>query len=75
MNPPDGLGQQDRDVNCLDLMALELLEVVGDGVGHNNLVYWRLFDEARGLFREDPVCSQGVDFVSATLLQNVFASP
>ena len=40
MDAPDGLSQKDGDVHGLDLVALELLEVVGYRVGHNNLE-WR----------------------------------
>ncbi len=37
VDPPDGLRQEDGDVHSLDLVALQLLQVVGDGVGHHHL--------------------------------------
>ena len=49
VNPADGLGQQDADVHRLDLVALQLLEVVGDGVGHHDLVDRGLLDQPGGL--------------------------
>ena len=37
VNSPDGFGQEDGDVDCLDLVTLQLLHVVGHSVRHNNL--------------------------------------
>lgn len=37
MDAADGLGQDHADVHRLDLGALELLDLVGDGVGHHHL--------------------------------------
>ena len=37
MDPTDGLRQQDGDVHGLDLVALKLLQVVGHGVGNDDL--------------------------------------
>ncbi len=37
VDPADGFGQEDGDVDRLDLVALQLLQVVGDGVSHHNL--------------------------------------
>ena len=41
----DGLGQEDGDVHGFDLVTLQLLEVVGNGVCHNNLVNRRLLNQ------------------------------
>lgn len=37
MDAADGLGQDHADVHRFDLGTLELLELVGDGVGHHHL--------------------------------------
>ena len=37
VDPTDGLRQQDGDVHGLDLVALKLLQVVGHGVGNDDL--------------------------------------
>lgn len=34
----DGLGQEDADVHRLDLVALHLLDLVGNCVGHHHLM-------------------------------------
>ena len=37
MDPADGFGQEDGDVDGLDLVALQLLQVVRNSVCHDNL--------------------------------------
>ena len=37
VNSSDGFGQENRDVDSLDLMTLKLLHVVRDRVSYNNL--------------------------------------
>lgn len=69
VDPPDGLGQQNGDVHGLDLVALELLEVVRNGVGDDHLVDGGLLDQAGGLVRENAVGGQGVDLISTALLK------
>lgn len=38
VDAPNGLGQEDADVHCLDLVALHLLDLVGHRVGHHHLM-------------------------------------
>ena len=71
VDPADGLGQQDGNVNRLDLVALQLLQVVGDGVRDDDLVDRRLLDQPRCLLREDAVRGQRVDLVGAALLEEI----
>ncbi len=68
VDPPDCLGEQDGDVDRFDLVALHLLQVVRDAVGHHHLVDVGLLDQAGGLLREDAVRGQRVDLVCAALL-------
>jgi hypothetical protein len=37
VDPADGFGQEDGDVDGLDLVTLQLLQVMGNGVCHYNL--------------------------------------
>lgn len=37
MDAPDGLGQDHADIHRLDFGTLELLDFVGDSVGHHYL--------------------------------------
>ena len=68
VDPADGLGQQDGDVDGLDLVALQLLQVVRHGVGDHDLVDGGLFDEPGRLLGEDAVRRECVDLVSASFL-------
>ena len=37
VDPSDGLGHDKADVNSMDLSALQLLELMRDGIGHYHL--------------------------------------
>ena len=68
MDPPDGLGEQNGNVDRLDFVTLEFLQIVRNCVGDDNFVDGRIFDQTGSFFAQDAMGSQGIDLVCSTFL-------
>ena len=65
-----GLGEEQRYVDRLDLVALDLLHLVRHRVRHDHFVDARVVDETWRVRREQTVCGHHVYLVRATLLEH-----